>query len=94
MKNGLLVNCEAVTQKIGTRGEKRPLRTLLSTKATLAPRTAAARIQGSAFAAQGASALTDRITASSHGGFMNIRDASSGRSDAEYQPSAVCRDSL
>src|SRR6266480_5142797 len=44
--------------------------TVLSMKAMLEPRMVAARIQLPAWVSQGASALADRITASSHGGLM------------------------
>jgi hypothetical protein len=49
---------------------------VLSIKAMLEPRIVAARIQRPALAVDGTSAFLDRITASSHGGFMAAMDAS------------------
>jgi hypothetical protein len=59
------------------------LTTVLSIKARLEPMMVAARIQGLAFARQGASASADRMKASSHGGLMDAIDAAGWRSDAQ-----------
>ncbi len=48
---------------------------MLSMKAMLEPRMVAARIQRPARLVHGASAFNDWITASSHGGFIEIVDA-------------------
>ena len=51
------------------------LTTVLSMKAMPEPRIVAARIQRLACAVHGTSAFVERITASSHGGFMAVIDS-------------------
>jgi hypothetical protein len=51
------------------------LTTVLSINAMLDPRIVAARIQCPARAVHGTAAFTDRTTASSQGGFMEVMDA-------------------
>jgi hypothetical protein len=55
---------------------KATLTTVLSMNAMLEPRIVAARIQRRDCAVHGTSVLTDRTTASSHGGFIKTMDAS------------------
>src|SRR6266699_3373841 len=59
------------------------LTTVLSIKAMLEPRIVAARTQRPDCALQGTTAFTDRTTASSHGGLMEIVDALARRLGSE-----------
>src|SRR5271169_2412455 len=59
---------------------------VLSIKAMLEARMVAARTHGPARAEQGAPAIADRTTASSHGGFMKSVDALSQRQGSKIIP--------
>src|SRR5436309_209435 len=65
------------------RAGKATFTTVLSMKAMLEPRMAAAIIQGPASGAHGLPELPDRIKASSHGGFIQAVDESGCRWDSE-----------
>jgi hypothetical protein len=64
-----------VAWKLDWSAGRATLTTVPSIKAMLEPRMVAASTQGPAFALHGAPAFRDRMTPSSHGGFMETVDA-------------------